>query len=149
MIHPKQIKYFPLTEVLTFSLFISAAVVVLYSSKSNLFLLVPIVPFIYIITMGRATIVKIDHDKLKITSLSIFMKSRQIDLPLAVKIELHQIFEHETDVTYGGSFFAFDKYYELQYKNADGKIFKTYFSINNKTKEQEIISTITSFLPRY
>ena len=146
MIRLTKIKYFPVTEIITFSLMIFVSVIVIYFSNSKLFLLVPITPFLYIITMGRATIVRLDDDKLYIKTLSIFLESAQISLHSIIKVQLHQTIEHETDVTFGGSFFAFDKYYEVQYKNEDGEVSKIHFSINNKIKEAKIISIISSFL---
>jgi hypothetical protein len=144
-----KIRYFPTIEVLTVSVLTSAAVALFYFSNANLLWLIPIVPHVYIITMGRATIVQLDHECLNITSLSIFLKSGQINLRSAVRIELHQTMERITDVTYGGSFFAYDKYYELEYNNKEGEISKIYFSINNRMKEEKIISNVSLFLRRY
>jgi hypothetical protein len=146
MMVTKRIRHFPIIEATTFCALTLAAVVLIYNSSASLFLLIAIAPFVYIITMGRATIVTLAEHQLNVKSLSIFMKSRDLNLNYALKIILHQTFHHETDITFGGSFFSFDKYYELQFKNPDGSLSSIFFSINNKVNEEKIIKAISSYI---
>lgn len=137
-----KISYFPLTEVIIFTItFLSSAIAYLFFGLS-LWALVAIIALSYFITMGGATIIKLNDDILKITSFNPFLSSPSISTKSIIKIISVQTLEHQPDVDFGGSFFLFTRRYELEYLDHKEKKRKAYFSILNRTKEEKILKTL-------
>jgi hypothetical protein len=137
-----KIKFFPLTEVVIFTLTVLSSIIFCFISGLGIWILIAMIIFSYLITMGGATIIQLNDDTLKITSFNPFLASPSIDTKSIVKINSVQILEPQSDVVFGGYFVLFAKRYELEYLDAKGRKKKAYFSILNKKKEVEIIRTL-------
>jgi hypothetical protein len=137
-----KISYFPLTEVIIFTItFLSSTIAYHFFGLSH-WALVAIIALSYFIIMARATTINLSDDTLRITSFNPLLASHAINIKSIIKITSIQTQEHQTDVDFGGSFFLFTRRYELEYLDHKEKKRKAYFSILNRTKEEKILKTL-------
>lgn len=137
-----KINYFPTIEVIIFTLTVLTSITIYVLSGLSWWFLIIVIVFSYLITMGGATIIKLNDDTLKITSFNPFLASPLISTQSIIKINSVQILEHQSDIDFGGSFFLLTRRYEVEYVDTNGKKRKAYFSILNKNKEESILRTL-------
>lgn len=146
MTQSTEINYFPLTELLIFTLAVIGSISIYIISDMGLWLLILFVIFSYIVTMGEATIIKCKDDILKIIPFNPLLPSPSINTKSIIKITSVQTLEHQPDIYFGGSFFLFTRRYEVEYFDAKGRKRKAYFTIINKNKEARILKTLQRLL---
>jgi hypothetical protein len=144
----EKIVYYPLVEIITFVVLNLLGWLVLFSEGITMWVFTGIIPLVYLTTLGRATIVKLHGQNLKIKSLSLFMRSDTIDISNASRLQLHESLDTQDESFSGSIIFAFNRYYELSYRKHPGasKEEKIIFTINNRRKEQLIVVKINSLL---
>ena len=140
---PLKINYFPLTEVITFTLAITALIVFFLTSGISLWFSIPLIIFLYFTIVGKATIIRFNNDILKITAFNPFWPSTSIQIKSIIKISSVQELEHQTDAEFGGSVYTFSNKYEINYLDIKAKKRKAYFTIKSKNKEEKILRSLS------
>jgi plasmid maintenance system antidote protein VapI len=133
--------YFPFLE---FSLLAVAIILVGigFYKGLNHWLSILFAVFAYALTVGSSYIIRLTNEKIVITPLSPFQLKRSINLDSIIKINSQESYTLESDLTAENTYPLFKKNYCLEYLDKNERKKTVYFSINNKTKEKELMTTL-------
>lgn len=137
-----KINYFPWTEVILLVLAIAGSCALLLILRISFWFLIPAIMLAYLMTMRDASIILLDAERLKITSLNFLMGTHSISRKSIIKINSIQTLQDETYEVYGAPYLTLKRRYELEHVNNKGKKIKVYFSISNRKKEKLIMEDL-------
>lgn len=136
-----RIYYFPVFDLVIFLLSLLSLSFVYFVTSINLWIIVLISTFAYLITLAKSCIITIENDHLWIKFLNPFFKVHSIDIKSIIKINSSESLEFDTVVTAEG-YSVLNREYKLEYFDKNGKVEQVTFSIYNKNKEKKILEAL-------
>jgi len=140
----KPIKYFPIPELVLFVITTILILVVVNNFNSSIWLPILLIIGAYFSFLGRANLIYVTEDKIKITFLSLIGGHSSIELKNILKIGTYETYDIETAIDAENSYYLFTREYNLEFLDDQENKRVLNFKINNRKKEIEIINRINN-----
>ncbi len=145
MIFEKKIIYFPWAELLLFSLIFFTLVISCIVSTFNILISLVIILFSYFFTISQVQVLQLTPKELQIISFNPFNASCKIQIESIVDIESRAKLKYDSTIT-TEVYPVFVRTYVVHFTDKNKKRREAFFTVNNKRKETEILTSLRAML---